>query len=662
MHTRPELFADPHHGFAWIRMIGALAVIYGHSSPLAGTGLLFSEDWALHPDEGVLMGFFAMSGFQITESWIRDPHLGRFAAKRVLRLWPPMLTVTLAMALIIGPLVTTLTAGEYFAAHGTWGYIVNNAGLLTLKHELPGVFVDNPWPNAVNGSLWTLPMELIAYTGLFLLLALGAGRNKYRWLTVVALVALVIWDRHLEQIPGSESAGSLLSVPVESLVAFLVAFAFGVVLNLYRIPLSPLAAVAGLVVMALMPNSIAASFLMVFAVSYAVVLAGHFWPAKLTVPGVWVNGSYGVYVWGFPIQQLLAMAGVRNEWLMLICAVPLAYVIGTLSWKFIEDPTMKLRHYLTPAPKKADKDEDQADESDEDEPDDESSEDDPAPDATTRVTAVGRPARPRATPSRAGTPNDDAPAGEEPQRAESPRRARPVDATRNGAHRVRPVGGVEPNLAAELGDPSRNNGARPSEDAAARPRGSAGEGTQWAEPPRRARPVEPNPAAELGARPSEDVDNARPSRVGRRRADARPNQPGPAQPRRDVAENAPEPKPNGLGATRNGAINPPTNGTPMSNGARPPRRNGAPQPPPAPARNGAVPQRPIDAPPRRRPAPVPEESALSKRFSCDVESQQPPAARPRPPVRGGTGRHARPEPPQVPEEETRPHPKYQDRR
>ena len=36
---------------------------------------------------------------------------------------------------------------------------------------------------------------------------------------------MLAWDRHLEQAPGAESAGSLLSVPVESLVAFLVAFA-----------------------------------------------------------------------------------------------------------------------------------------------------------------------------------------------------------------------------------------------------------------------------------------------------------------------------------------------------------------------------------------------------------------------------------------------------
>ncbi|WP_233576490.1 acyltransferase family protein [Saccharopolyspora rhizosphaerae] len=348
VHARPELFAAPNHGFAWIRMIGALLVIYGHSSPLVGSGELFPPEWPVQPDEGVLMGFFALSGFQITESWLRDPHALRFAAKRVLRLWPPMLTVSVGMALVVGPMITTLPLGEYFRARETWGYIVHNAGLLTLRHDLPGVFESNPWPGAVNGSLWTLPMELLAYAGLFVLLLLGTARKNLRWLSLLALVGLIAWDRHLEQTPGAESAGSLLSVPVESLVAFLVAFALGVLLNLYRVPLSPLAAGVGLVVLVVMGNNTTASAWMAFAVSYAVVVAGHFWPARLDVPGVWVNGSYGVYVWGFPVQQLLALAGIRGQWLMLLCAAPIAYVLGTLSWKYVEDPTMRLRHLLTP--------------------------------------------------------------------------------------------------------------------------------------------------------------------------------------------------------------------------------------------------------------------------------------------------------------------------
>ncbi|WP_433870784.1 acyltransferase family protein [Saccharopolyspora sp. CA-218241] len=421
VHTNPESFAQPHHGFAWIRMIGALLVIYGHCSPLVGSGELFPPEWPVQPDEGVLMGFFAMSGFQITESWMRDPHPLRFAVKRVLRLWPPMLTVSIGMALIVGPLITTLSLGDYFGSRDTWGYVINNAGLLTLEHELPGVFTDNPWPDAVNGSLWTLPMELLAYAGLYALLLIGAAKHRFRWISVAALVALVIWDRHLEHQPEPESAGSLLAVPVESLVAFLVAFALGVVLNLYRIPLSPTAMVAGIAVVALMPNSVAASFLMTFVVGYAVIVVGHFWPARLTVPGLWVNGSYGVYVWGFPVQQLLAMAGVANQYLMLVCAMPIAYVLGTLSWKFVEEPTMQLRHYIAPqrsprhdpvGPKddEDDLDEDDYDYDDYDDRDDygEEPEEDVRPEPPThRRPQPGRPGPPPA-PARPGPPRPPA--------------------------------------------------------------------------------------------------------------------------------------------------------------------------------------------------------------------------------------------------------------
>lgn len=334
-------------------MFGALLVIYGHSSPLVGTGDLFPANWAVQPEKGVLMGFFAMSGFQIAESWMRDPHPLRFAAKRVLRLWPPMLVVVLVSALVIGPLVTDLPTGAYFSDPATWGYILRNAGMLTLVHVLPGVFVHNPWPIAVNGSLWTLPMELLAYAGLFVLLLMGAATRRRRWLIVAAAMGMVIWDRYLDHTPGVESAGSWLSIPVESFVAFVTAFGIGVILCVYRIPLSPTAALVGLAVLFLSPNSEAASFWMRFAVSYAVILVAHYWPARLKVPSLWVNGSYGVYVWGFPIQQLLALAGIRNQFLMLACAAPLAYVMGTLSWKFVEEPTMRLRHFIAPERPKA---------------------------------------------------------------------------------------------------------------------------------------------------------------------------------------------------------------------------------------------------------------------------------------------------------------------
>jgi peptidoglycan/LPS O-acetylase OafA/YrhL len=174
-----------------------------------------------------------MSGYQISDSWRHESSWWRFCAKATLRLWPPLLFVILITALVIGPLVSTLELAEYFSARNTWGYIVHNAGLYTLKHRLPGVFDHKPWPWSANGSIWTLPMELTGY-----LLVLGFGVtwlfHRAPWLTIVLMLTLVGLDRRFKATIGDPGhAGSFLQMPIGSLVAFLVAFNIGMVLHTY---------------------------------------------------------------------------------------------------------------------------------------------------------------------------------------------------------------------------------------------------------------------------------------------------------------------------------------------------------------------------------------------------------------------------------------------
>ncbi|MGH4017967.1 MAG: acyltransferase family protein [Pseudonocardiaceae bacterium] len=344
--------ADPNTGFAWLRMIGALTVVVDHSTPLTDPSrvTVLPESWNLSPGYIALMGFFAMSGYQISDSWRQDPCWWRFSAKRVLRIWPPLLVVVICTAVVIGPLVTRLPTRDYFASNGTWGYIVNNAGMYTLQHELPGVFTGNPYPWSANGAIWTLPMEL---TGYLLVLAFGlvALIRRSRWLTVVLLLAMVALDRRFQYTPGEPGGGgSFLSVPIGALTAFLVAFALGMVLHAYRdkIPLSPAVALALVGLQIAVQQTDAGPFMLPLMAGYGAVVLAHHWPARLEGYGRWVYGSYGAYVWGFPIQQLLIMAGVTQRWYLALLAVPLAYVVGCLSWRYVEEPTMSLRRYLTP--------------------------------------------------------------------------------------------------------------------------------------------------------------------------------------------------------------------------------------------------------------------------------------------------------------------------
>jgi peptidoglycan/LPS O-acetylase OafA/YrhL len=342
--------AHPNTGFAWLRMIGALIVVVEHSATLLDPTRLgvFPAAWNFSPGYIALMGFFAMSGYQISDSWRQEPSWWRFCAKRALRLWPPLLFVVLVTALVIGPLVSTLAPAKYFSTPETWGYIVHNAGLYTLQHPLPGVFVNNPWPWSANGSIWTLPMEL---TGYLLVLVFGAAGlfRRAPWLTIAATLTLVVLDRRFAAGIGDPGGGgSFLQVPIGSMVAFLVAFSIGMMLHTYRhrIPLSPLLAwlLVGLYIA--VHNTAAQAVAIPFMAGYGALVLAHHWPARLEGYDSWVLGSYGLYIWAFPMQQLLIIAGFDTQWSLTMSALPLTYLCGWLSWRYIEAPTMALRRYL----------------------------------------------------------------------------------------------------------------------------------------------------------------------------------------------------------------------------------------------------------------------------------------------------------------------------
>src|SRR3954453_4734939 len=103
--------------------------------------------------------FFAMSGFLIARSWSEDPEPGRYALKRALRLLPALAVAVAFTTFVVGPLFTTLSLADYLTDPQTWFYFVRASLLVTISGHLPGVFGENVYPNAVNGSLWTLRGE-----------------------------------------------------------------------------------------------------------------------------------------------------------------------------------------------------------------------------------------------------------------------------------------------------------------------------------------------------------------------------------------------------------------------------------------------------------------------------------------------------------------------
>ena len=337
------------HGFDLIRIIAALMVLVGHTFVLSrqpDPGFLDSSISTI----GVKI-FFITSGYLVSISWFADPSPIRFASRRLLRIMPGLAGVIILTVLILGPLLSSKPLLAYFGDRWTWFYLWNVA--LYPVYSLPGMFLDNPYPFAVNGSLWSLPVEVLMYA--LLPFAIGQGRKRARWaLPLIACVASVaaIWCMRwgppvvlpvfygtaispLLEVSCYFAIGSVWALfgwqqfarPVVA-VALLATAAW---LAPMLIPLELLPTVSELALMVLLP--------------FVVISCGVQRFAWFDRPAAFGDISYGLYLYAFPVQQsILALShGQLGVLAVTAIAVPITAVCAALSWRLIERSAMALK-------------------------------------------------------------------------------------------------------------------------------------------------------------------------------------------------------------------------------------------------------------------------------------------------------------------------------
>lgn len=176
-----------------IRMLAASAVLVSHAYPIAlGAGT--PEPLSFLP--GQTLGhfavaiFFGISGLLITRSFDRRRSTRQFVAARVLRLYPGLL-VALCITVLFGLFVTTLPYAHYLRATETISYVPRNMSLGLLQYSLPGVFYENPYGSALNGSLWTLFYEVACYIAVMVIGFAGIIRKRLAFSLLFAVLAVL---------------------------------------------------------------------------------------------------------------------------------------------------------------------------------------------------------------------------------------------------------------------------------------------------------------------------------------------------------------------------------------------------------------------------------------------------------------------------------------
>lgn len=315
-----------------MRFLAALGVVFHHSFILS-TGSM-DREWLSAATGGQLtfglvsVGlFFLAGGYLIAGSAQKSSSLFSFLKRRLMRLIPPLLAVNIVV-IVVCCAFSSLPAARYFCHPDTWKYLLNS--VFILRHDLPGVFTENVYARTVNGALWTMPVEFGCYVFCYLVKAVFGFRKKSYAITLpLAGVGIAV--------------GVLLQKRIPFLSALLlpcIFFYLGMTIWVYKeyIHLNRFLFVAACAVMAIGCMLGVGKAALLIGMTYAVFYLSYGVrqiPKQWGVGGFW---SYGIYLWAFPVQQMIiqGFGGQMNSYVNFAIAAPIACVGGALIYYLIE--------------------------------------------------------------------------------------------------------------------------------------------------------------------------------------------------------------------------------------------------------------------------------------------------------------------------------------
>jgi peptidoglycan/LPS O-acetylase OafA/YrhL len=331
------------NSFDFIRLMAAIMVIFshsfvlsGHAEPRIGEGTIGSlAVWI----------FFILSGYLISKSWDQYPRFNVFFAKRILRIAPGLIVATLGVIVVTGIFFTSLPLLDFFTNQQTLTYL-NNIFLYNQSGSLPGVFVNNAYPLATNGPIWTLAYEFTMY----LAVALIGILHIYKKIPPIAIwvflfIAVLLSTTIGKNIPTI----TIFYLDIKLLIVLALMFFSGVLMHKYEknIKLNiwvGVGALAVFVVLTVIAPALTAIFAAVL-LAYAIFAIGKH--GLLSWTSKYGDFSYGLYIYAFPIQQMIASATQTSSTLkMFVSSLFLTLIVSAISWYFIESKALKWKEKI----------------------------------------------------------------------------------------------------------------------------------------------------------------------------------------------------------------------------------------------------------------------------------------------------------------------------
>lgn len=327
---------DRNNNMGLVRYILAIGVLIAHFNVLCGADI----PWIVTEQDRV-GGFFTLSGFLLVAPILKGTTFRTFAIRRCWRILPSYIFVVVITALVL-VFFSTLTPAEYFTSGGFWKYMAANLSFLNfLCPDLPGVFTNLSLP-AVNGALWTMKVEWqLTLTLPFFLWLIGRYNLNLRKCIILILVVSLIY-RYIFNNLYSVTEKPIYEILGRQFFGQSLFFYFGVLLYTCYETLKKnwkwvfvISVVIYVIFRLTAFNPVYFDFFHPFVISLLVLSAS-------LIPGDVMkridrgnNISYELYLWHFPVVQLIASWNLVDRWGVMpafILACTTVLVLAVVTW------------------------------------------------------------------------------------------------------------------------------------------------------------------------------------------------------------------------------------------------------------------------------------------------------------------------------------------
>ena len=330
------------NNFNFLRLLLAALVLVSHSFELIDGNRsrepLTTIFHTLSFGELAVNGFFLLSGFLIVRSWQGNPTLLDYFKKRVLRIYPGFVAAFLIGLFVVGALGSALPPAQYYRT-----LHLPRQLLFLFSLQSPGataVYQDQPY---FNGSMWTIAYEFRCYVLVAILGLIGFIDKRYLWLGLTGLMLVLCPLRRnfpTLDFPGGFYLLGFTEPLIRLTTFFLAGGCFFLFLRHIRFN-DATALLFSPIIILTMFNIYAADVVLATLGAYLL-----FWFAFLPVPLLnrfkhHSDVSYGLYLYGWPVQKLLLWyLPTLSPYALFPLSLILSYVCGYVSWKGIERPAL----------------------------------------------------------------------------------------------------------------------------------------------------------------------------------------------------------------------------------------------------------------------------------------------------------------------------------